>query len=322
MLSMTSARTTWPRAVALGAGLLLGLGVPARAQTPAGGEKVHFGFHVDDGEVWTKSIEAHNSRDYKGRAPSSETEVDSEVRLTFEKGTQGTVTVLIVPLSATTTVDGVVQANPAQQIAVGHEIRLDLDAQGKAVAGSGFTDLMQRFEKELDPETFGLVRQQMSVEGMKQGEIAEWNRPLNGLRGSDVRVGETWTVLSDKLVRRDYVPLSGSLTFKGWTELDGIRALTVEMKYDSTGEEYAAAESVATNELNFRPEDRGPYNRHNLILHGKTTWLISPERGLPLYETHEEVMLIPFSMKDPSERAEVRESHAYRFRPQQKDEGT
>jgi hypothetical protein len=302
--------------------LLVALLLPCMAVSAEDPETVHFGFAVEDGETWLKTMETKSVRDLKGRAPVSETEVHSDVRMTFERGTQGTTSVVLEALTAETKLNGLVQANPAQSLALGHRTRLHLDASGKAIAGDGFDKLMRRFERDLDPESFAAVRRQLTAEAMKQGEMGEWNRPLQGLRGEEVRVGDVWLVLSEEHLQGSYVALSGTLSFEGWTELDGIRILRVVLRYDSQGAIYAAAESTAVRTLNLRPAERQQYSRHNLVLEAETTWLISPERGLPLYETHLKTMKVPLSAEPGADKGVMEESHTYRYRLQDTADGS
>lgn len=284
----------------------------ARAEDP---EVAHFGFDPEPGLVLIKSIETFNRQDLKGQGPTTETEIVSDIRLEFEPGEQGTWWVSLLPLRAETRINGIVRENPAQEIAVGHENRLHLDEEGRAIGGDGFEELMKKFERQLDPESFARVRKGTSVGGMRQGEMGEWNRPFEGLRGEDIAVGEVWSVLAEMQMQNGPVPLSGSLEFQGWTELDGYRALKTVYRYDADGAAYAAVEEKAKNTLNLRPEGRERYNRHNLVIEGETTWLLVPERGLVLYEKHEQTMQVPLSATPGAPRAELLQSHTFRYEP-------
>ncbi len=288
----------------------------------AAGERVRFGFRVEDGETWRKTSESNTYRDFKDRAPVSEIDVTSEVRLSFEVGTQGTATLILETLSAQTKLNGEVRDNPAQQLVVGKKTRLHLDKSGKAVAGDGFMELMRQFERDLDAETFSRVRGQISAKGMKQGEISRWNRPFDGLRGKEVEIGDTWLVLSERQLQGTVVALSGTLSFEGWTELDGFRALRVVYRFDTTGEEAKGMDSKSSPTLNLRPPDRKEYTPHNLVLEGETTWLLLPDRGLPLYETSVETMQVPFSADPTAEKGLVRQTQRFRLRPEPESDGS
>lgn len=293
---------------------LLGVLAPlGRAEEP---ELVRFGFEPEDGLVLIKTMDTYTKQDFKGRGPVRENTIHSKVRMELDRGEHGSWSILIDPLEATTEVNGAPAENPAQKVWVTQPRRIHLDESGRAVAGDGFEELMRKFERELPPPTYARVRQSVSAESMRNVELALWNRPFEGLRGEEVQVGDVWLVLSETTMQGDFIPLSGTLTFEGWTELDGVRALRIVHRFDAAGETYAAAEDSASRSLNLRPEDRRDYTRHNLMIEGSTTWLLAPERGIPLYETHEEVMRVPLSPEPGAERGEIIQNYTYRYQLQ------
>lgn len=305
---MSPHRRVFPSSLLL---LLWAVLIPAaEAEEP---EVVEFGFAPQDGLVLVKTMDSYTKQDFKGRGPVHENLVHSKVRMELDRGEHGSWTVLIDPLEATTEVNGAPAENPAQKIWVTQPRRIHLDESGRAVAGDGFQELMRKFERELAPAVYARVRQNVSAESMKDIELRLWNRPFEGLRGEEVRMGDTWLVLSETTMQGDFIPLSGTLTFEGWTELDGRRALRVVHRFDAAGQLYAAAEDSASRTLNLRPEDRQSYTRHNLLIEGSTTWLLMPEKGLPLYETHEQVIRVPMSPEPGAERGEMVQNYTYRY---------
>jgi hypothetical protein len=284
--------------------------VQAQVEGPA---EVTFGFAPTDGARWSYSIDDERISDFAGKAPNRAQRTVSDMDYTYEAQPDGTWRVRIIPRTAEMSVDGNAIENPALRLAVGQEVGLRLDKDGVAVQAEGFRALFRTYEREMDPASFGRLRESTNAETMGRNQVAQWNEALEDLRGETVKIGETWRVEDMVSMQGRPVPVVGVLRFAGWTEIDGLRGVKIEYTYDTTGEASAQSATEATRALQRRAVDnRGAQT--NVSLHGSVTRVIVPESGQLLYEVKEETSEVPMGAMD-GPRAVFTVRHNYRFRP-------
>lgn len=288
--------------------LLLAGGVQAQESD----EPATFSFAPVDGSIWIKEIDATQVRDMADVAPLQETRTRTSIELRYEQVPEGWL-VHQMPLEATIEQNGQPVPNPGLEQTVGHEIRVRLDDGGKATEAEGFSELMRRFEANVDPKTYAQMRQQMSAESMAVGEMRQWNSLLQHIRGETIAPGDVWNVLDQTtIVGGGVVGLAGYLQFDGWTELDGIRGFKMTYHYDSNGDLMKSVEGLANRTVSRRASNE-PMSMSNVELVGSVIRVIVPETGQLLYEVKEEWYEVPLqSMDGPKMRMETR--HTYRIR--------
>ena len=296
-------------------GLLVAAVVVVAATRPAVAEEVRIRFQPVDGDVWTREMENVMIQELADLAPRREQTTLSTVKYTYQQEDDGAWTVLQEPLAASMLIDGAPIENEVLDQTVGVQLEVQLDANGRATSVDGFGRLIRKLEDNLDRATYTRVQQQLSAESMESGELQTWNRLRTEFLGATVDVGDRWHVEDEIYVTGPgWIDVVGTISFDGWTELDGRRALKIVYEYDEAGRAVAAlGRTEFDHKLVLRRSDQAN-QQHNTVLNGTVTWVIDPETGYLLFEKKDQVHELPL---DPTgeKKGMVENRYVYRFRP-------
>ncbi len=281
----------------------------------AAAEEVQIRFRPVEGDVWNRDMENVLIQDYADLAPRREQTTLSNVSFTYQPGEAGAWTVLQMPLMASMLMDGAPIDNPVLDQTVGTELLVALDASGKATSVDGFGRLIRKLEDNLDRDTYAQVQQQLSAEKMEFGELQSWNRFRTEFLGATVNVGDKWHVEDEAYLNGPgWVDLVGVVSFDGWTELDGRRALKIIYQFDEAGRAVAAlGRTEFDHKLHVRRE-ASANPPHNAVVNGTWTWVIDPETGYVLFEKKDQVHELPLDASG-SKRGVIESRYTYRYRP-------
>lgn len=291
--------------------LMAALSAPAsvRADQPT---SFTFGFDPDPTVVWTKTLSDDQLNDFLGFVPGSHQVTESELTQRYARDDDGNWEVVQHVRRIEMEIDGRRAENPMVNVILGHEIRIQLDEQGRATGATGFRELMRRYERELDPNTYARVRQAMNAESLANGEMAKRNQLMGIVAGRSASIGEHWGVLDRVSVQGGWSPVSGVVHIESWTEIDGQAGVKIVYRYDGSGELYEAASAKITQVMSLRPED-WVAAKNNLGVTGEYTWVVDPMSGQPLYEVFEQVITVPVGKDLEGPRGEMRSAHTWRW---------
>ncbi len=280
----------------------------------AGSETFVLEFAPSDGDVWHKSTYDRRLRDFGTAAPISEqvTEIEAEHR--YESRSDGSWLVVQTLESVDMRMNDEPMDNPMLPILQTQTIEIVVDARGEAIDAYGFRELMRRYERELDSQNLQRIREQMSARSMARTEIAQWNGPLDGLRGLELTVGEKIGVLGRKNSQGGPLTTSGILTVGDWTEIDGEPGVTLTYEFDANGETFAEHEDQITRTISRRGDEEIEDRNHRLDIRGKVVIVVQPSTGQLLYQSVEETTLVPVAQPD-LDHARIETEVRHRWRP-------
>lgn len=281
----------------------------AAAQQP---ETFTFGFAPDSTVTWSKTVADEQLTDFKAATPIRHQITESGLHQRYVRDTDGQWELLQWVRSIEMSINGERVENPMIEVILGHEIRLQLDAQGRATDATGFRQLMRRYERELDPATYSRVRQAMDAESLALGEVSKRNRSMSIVAGRSATLGEKWGLIDRVDVQGNWSPISGVVHFESWTEVDGMPGVKVVYRYDAAGRQYDAASAEFSEVISLRPEDWDA-TPNNLGVSGKYVWVIDPVSGQLLYESFEQLVTVPIGSNLEGGRGEIRSSHTWRW---------
>ena len=296
------------------------IGLALSASSASGEDRprdFRFQFEPTAGRVWTKTVLDEQENDFGGVAEGRHQITESRFRQHYEQKDDGGWQLVQVTRDIEMTINGNEVRNPIFDVIIGHEIRLDLDEQGRAVDHDGFSQLMRRYEREIDPDLFARIRQNMSVESMGQGEMLKRNRVLEFVAGREASLGEVWSVEEPLRFQGSVSRVTGTLRFEDWTEIDGQAGVKMVYRYDNTGDARGAAGDEVAREISLLEEGE-QIDPNNLVIRGQYTWVMDPRTSQPLYEVQEQTIEIPLGAMD-GPRGEIRNAHTWRWTLQDED---
>jgi hypothetical protein len=297
--------------------LLAGISAPwghpcaagAETQTP---EQIRFAFAPRDGAKWMQIGEDERIKDFSGQAPTHVQLTHSEVELRYEAQEDGSWIVHKIPRRAEMEINGSAVNNPALDLTIGHQLKVVLDAEGRAQDAEGFREFLRIVERELDPAAYARYRQSTTLAGMVDAEIGQWNETLADLRDQSFEIGQVFVILSETEFQGSQVPITTVVRVEGWSEMEGHRGVKIVWTYDASGAVVDELTDPVAWTDDRRPSDR-EYPANNLQLRGDVTQVIEPQTGQPLYYRKEEVIELPLGqLGGPTARIETRTRYSYR----------
>lgn len=271
---------------------LFSLLIVAGAAGSAAAEAFTLEFSPADGEVWEKTTVDRRTQDYADAAPRTEQITEITLDQSYVSQPDGSWHVLQDARSLGMRINGQALDNPMFPIIESQQIRVILNSGGQAIDAEGFRSLMSRYERELDPETYQNVRRQMKIANMVKGEVIKWNRPLAGLVGLEVEIGDRLGVTSKAEFQGTMFAVSGVIDVVEWTEVEGERGVRFAYRYDTTGEIRAGAEDVKHEIVRWEDEEPAPIGPGVRLL-GRYEFVLVPSTGQLLSEHLQETVFAP-----------------------------
>lgn len=264
------------------------------AAAPAWAADFVIGFDPDDGSVWTRTTEDRRLQDFKSLGDRTDQRTRILMDQRYEAQPDGSWLVVQDVLEVTMTKNDEILDNPMLPIIEDQETRVVLDANGHAVDAEGFRALMRRYERELSPEFFQEVREQMKVENLSAGEVSRWNRSLEGLYGLELAPGDRVAVTEARAeVQGNVIEVTGVIEVGDWVEVGGGRGVSMVYRYDNTGEALAAA-GETRHEIERRAGEETSTLRVPVAMSGTVEFVVVPATGQLLSEDHVQVSRATF----------------------------
>ena len=314
MIEIPTARAARRRALALvTCALVVAFVAPARA------ESFVIEFAPDDGEAWTKSTVDRRSQNYGPTAPTREQVTTVETDQRYASQPDGSWIVAQSLGRITMTMNGKPVDNPMLPILRTQEIELVVNGGGIATDALGFRSLMRRYERELPPETYQNIRQQMKIDNLVLGELIKWNRALDGLHGRELETGQTLAVNDARTeFHGSVIPVTGVVEIGDWTELGGFRGVSIVYRYDNTGAILAGA-GETDGEVVRSTEKEPSELRGRVELEGQIEFVVVPSSGQLLSEHLMETARAVFP-QSPGQTAVIEVESTSTWTPVEEDE--
>jgi hypothetical protein len=286
---------------------LLLLGGTALAQE----DLVRFGFAPEDGERWIEKMEDSRQVDYGTSDPPLVQETVQTDELVYEHAEDGGYLLTRILGPGRMSVGGEPTPNPILEASEGSRLELVLDEQGHAIRANGFRRLVRMLERTLDAEDWNRFQGTYSVALAETSEMGRWNDRLAGLVGAEVTVGEVWGYRDVFPTGVAQVEIQGTLSFAGYTELNGQRGLKV--LYDFGGGSKMPSLDGLEHVIELSEPQPGHVPPTSMELHGTRVRVFIPETGQMIYENTQVEWVQPGPPGEPDRN--VKMSTRYQLRP-------